>query len=83
MRIIVLLAAAATCLGACASYENKPTAQETVSMRYDPYNYSMTKLQENATAACRAKGNFTEAERVDNEINSEAVRWAYMNFVCY
>lgn len=55
---------------------------DVVSLQYDPYNYSMAELSRNATAACIAKGG-TEAVAVDNEINTESVRWAYMNFNCY
>ncbi len=55
---------------------------DIVSLQYDPYNYSMAELTRNAQAACEAKGG-NKAIPVDNELNTESVRWAYMNFECY
>ena len=81
MRQILVFAVAALALSACATTEDEEPI-DIVSVRYDPYSYSMAKLQKSADALCRAKGA-TAAYPISNDINSEAVRWAYMNFECY
>ena len=78
---LTVAALAVLTLAACETTRPYPVV-DTVSIRYDPYNYSMAELQESADAACVAKGA-RSAERVDTEINTEAVRWAYMNFECF
>ena len=84
MRVIVVLLGLSFILSACETFgqrrDNGPI--DTISVRYDPYNYSMADLKEDAKAACRAKGG-EDIYPVDNQINSEEVRWAYMNFECF
>ncbi|MCI5043980.1 MAG: hypothetical protein MRY72_04725 [Aquisalinus sp.] len=74
LAIIALLTTANQCT-------TTPEPIETVSIRYDPYSYSMAKLQQSAEAECRAKDK-RYAIPVSNDVNTQAVRWAYMNFEC-
>jgi len=80
----VLLISVALSLVACESLGSRKVAApiDIISLQYDPYNYSMAELTRNANAACAAKGG-NEAIPVNNELNTESVRWAYMNFECY
>lgn len=84
MRIILLTLLPALALTACESW-SEPVGEppvDTVSLKYDPYNYDMAQLQENAEASCAAKGA-RYAIRAGSSVNTEEVRWAYMNFDCY
>ena len=83
-RILILLSglALALALGACETTPRVPQPIDVVSLQYDPYNYSMAELTDNARQACVAKGG-SQAIPVDNQLNTESVRWAYMNFECY
>ena len=74
---IILIAASA-----CEHTPRRPLPIDVVSIQYDPYNYSMAELSRSANAACAAKGG-SRAIAVNNELNTESVRWAYMNFECY
>jgi hypothetical protein len=83
-RLVLCLASIVVFLSACESFGSKRPVEpiDTVSVRYDPYNYSMSAVEESARAACRAKGG-EDVYPIDNQINTEEVRWAYMNFECY
>ena len=85
MKIFVAgLAGLTLFLAGCETmFPSTPSAPiDTVSIRYDPYNYSMSEVEESARAACRAKGG-TQIYQLDSQINTEEVRWAYMNFECF
>lgn len=82
LRSIVLGIALMSMAGACVSSDKRGDPIDVVSIRYDPYSYSMAKLQESALAQCRAKGA-RYAEPVGNDINPQSPRWAYMNFECF
>ena len=67
-------------LAACASTDG--AYKDVVSVQYDPNRFQMSALQRAAEAQCRAKG-FPRAEPLDNEPNTESVRWSYLTFGCY
>ncbi len=85
----VLLSVAVVSVSACVTY--RPSPIDIVSVRYDPYSYSIAKLQKSAQSACLAKGNkgaFPEPlieDDPDNpdDDNPRTLRWAYMDFECY
>lgn len=52
-----------------------------VSVQYDPYDFKMYELQDAADTQCQAKG-YPYGVRVDNSVNTQAVRWSHMYFDC-
>lgn len=82
MRRFVPLSCLAV-LGACASSaDTLPPPEDVVSVQYDPYRFEMSKLQRSAQEQCRAKG-YPRALPLDNQPNTESVRWSYLTFGCY
>ena len=79
MRRITMIACLVA-LAACAG-SGRPHG-ETVSVQYDPDSFQMESLQRVAEAQCRAKG-YPRAEPLENEANTEAVRWSYLTFGCF
>ncbi len=80
---ILILGLSAALLASCETIVEQK--YDTVSIRYDPYNYSMAKLHKSADSACIAKGMdgaFSDPIWDEPEVNS-SVRWAYMEFECY
>ena len=74
------LALACPALVACAGVDERP--DDTVSVQYDPNRFDASALQRAATAQCRAKG-YARAEPLNDQPNTEAVRWAYLTYGCY
>jgi hypothetical protein len=79
MRALLLVSLA---LAACASGGQLPPPEDVVSVQYDPYRFEMAKLEQAALAQCGAKG-FSRAVVLDNQPNTESVRWSYLTFGCY
>ncbi|MEE9330284.1 MAG: hypothetical protein V3V30_09115 [Parvularculaceae bacterium] len=80
---LVFIGILSASLTGCITYvtENGPKDAPRVSVQYDPYDYQMVDLQDAANAQCEAKG-FRYGERVDNSVNTQAVRWSHMYFDC-
>jgi hypothetical protein len=53
-----------------------------VSVRYDPYDFSIADIRNSAEAECRAKGG-NYIEESGNTPNLESPRWAYKTFNCF
>ena len=80
MRNIVIIASFAAALSACAT--GPEPYGDTVSVQYDPNRFQMMTLQRAAEDQCRAKG-YANAEPLDNEPNTQSVRWSYLTFGCF
>ncbi len=85
MRHYLLIACISLGVGACETYPD--IEFESVSVRYDPYNYSIGRLHKSAEAECMSRGfegAFEEPILDDAEEQSEeGIRWAYMEFDCF
>ena len=84
MRKTIISLAGLLSLAACAT-EFEPVF-ESVSVRYDPYNYSVANLHRSADAECLARGfGGAEEEPVDlgNPGSGAGTRWDYMEFDCF
>ena len=76
------IALLATALSGCVTTKKASQAVDTVSIRYDPYDYDMAKIRQDAETECQAKGG-RYASQTSNTPNLESPRWAYMSFICY
>lgn len=77
-----MLTALALAVTGCQTTQTGEAPIDQVSVRYDPYDYSMARIRENAAAECRAKGGNRVVEST-NTPNLESPRWAYMTFDCF
>ena len=78
MRSILL----ATCVALCACAGTPERPDDTVSVQYDPNRFDAAAMQRAGTAQCQAKG-YARAEPLNDQPNTEAVRWAYLTYGCY
>ncbi len=69
-------------LSACQTMPRQDGPLTQVSVRYDPYDYSMADIRANAKAECSAKGG-SYVNEATNTPNLESPRWAYMTFDCF
>ncbi len=85
MRYFLFIACISFSLAACETYPD--IEFESVSVRYDPYNYSIGRLHKSAEAECISRGfegAFEEPLLEDPEDQpEEGIRWGYMEFDCF
>ncbi len=82
---LTLLAAMAFGTLLVTGCETRPRAHaplSQISVRYDPYDFSIADIRSSAEAECRAKGG-NYIEESGNTPNLESPRWAYKTFDCF
>lgn len=78
---LMLLAACATALAACATDRGYRYGSEpSISIPYDPYDYDPKDLLAEAQAHCNA---YNLNARFDGEtVDPQSVRWRYRHYLC-